>query len=31
MLLACALICGNRLWSPARATGLAVSVRSYNS
>ena len=30
VLLACALVCGNRLWSPSHAIGLAVAVGSYN-
>jgi len=30
VLLACALVCGNRLWSPGHAGGLAVAVGSYN-
>ena len=30
VLLACALVCGNRLWSPSHPGGLAVAVGSYN-
>jgi hypothetical protein len=29
-LLVCALICGNRLWSPSHADELAVVLGSYN-
>jgi len=30
VLLACALVCGNRLWSPGHAGGVAVVVGSYS-
>jgi hypothetical protein len=30
VLLVCALVCGNRLWSAGHAGGLAVAVGSYN-
>jgi IS5 family transposase len=30
VLLVCALVCGNRLWSPGHAGGLAVVVGRYN-